>query len=74
MTEGCACRRLENDPMRDGIAMPWGVIPPPNVPGASGAFFNSPVRLWEGHHDTFHHLFCASASRKVAKEPGGGAL
>ncbi len=27
--------------------MPWGVIPPPTVPGASGAFFNSPDRLWE---------------------------
>ena len=33
------------DPMRDGIAIPWGVIPPPNVPGASGAFFNSPGRF-----------------------------
>ncbi len=29
--------------------MPWGVIPPPNVPGASGAFFNIPGRFRKAH-------------------------
>jgi hypothetical protein len=35
------------DPMRDGIAKPWGVISPSTGPATSGAFFNSPDRfLW----------------------------
>ncbi len=42
--------------MRDGIAKPWAVISPSAGPVASGAFFNSPDRLW-----------CAVADRLVSR-------
>lgn len=31
-----------NHPMRDGIAKPWGVIPPPTVPGHQRRIFQQP--------------------------------
>ncbi len=44
---------IPNSPsLWDGIAMPWNVIPPPSVPGDSGAFFNSPDRLREKWPDS----------------------